>query len=56
MVFPWGNSMSSDNGQGIEYLLKKSSDSWQIQCLVTTCVMACARVGVSVHLVPGLLM
>ena len=41
MVFPWGNSMSSDNGQGIEYLLKKVRIRGKFNVFLTTCVMAC---------------
>ena len=40
MVFPWGNSMSSDNGQCIEYLLKKVRIRGKFNVFLTTCVMA----------------
>ena len=39
MVFPWGNAKSSDNGQDIEYLLKKVRIRSKFNVLLAPCVM-----------------
>ena len=39
MIFPWGNDKSSDNGQDIEYLLKKVRIRSKFNVLLTPCVM-----------------
>ena len=45
MVYPWVNFKSSDNGQGIEYLLKKVRISGKFNVSLTPCVMPCPGPG-----------
>ena len=44
MVYPWVNFKSSDNGQGIEYLLKKVRISGKFNVSLMPCVMPCLKV------------